>query len=217
MAIKGKLDTARPRIQCIPIPEGCKTYTELYQKSWKLVHKFFFFDLKDWHEAEDITQDVFQAVYTNLFQSQESVDVLPKTQREDLTYHVKNVIWSVRSNRNTVLSRKIDAITESVLFVNPNSTSESPLESAVNHHVSLVGPYQEVRVRNFIEDVKVHFKGDPIGDAILYIFFGCSHDEAQKKAGISHGSFYRSFKSAKSAFKKIVELHFDTGEYNGIS
>lgn len=215
MAIRGKLDTARPRIQCIPIPEGCKTYTELYQKSWKLVHKFFFFDLKDWHEAEDITQDVFQAVFTNLFQSQENVDVLPKTQRDNLTYHVKNVIWSIRSNRNTIMSRKIDVLTESVLFMNPNSEIESPLEHAVNNHISFVGPYQEVRLRNFIEDVKVTFKGEPIGDALLYIFFGCSHDEAQKKAEISHGSFYRSFKTAKSAFKKIVELHFDVGEYNG--
>ncbi|MFW3388154.1 UNVERIFIED_CONTAM: hypothetical protein RF648_19385, partial [Kocuria sp. CPCC 205274] len=210
----GKVDTARPRIQCIPIPEGCKTYTELYKKSYKLIHKFFFYDLKDWHEAEDVTQDVFTAVYTNLFQCQERVDVLPKSQRENLTYHVKNTIWSVRSNRNTVQNRKIDSITESVMFVNPNIT-ETPLEAAVNNTVSLVGPYAQVRIRNFVEDVKSRFKHDPVGDAMLYIFFGCSHDEAQKKAGISHGSFYRSFKQAKSGFAEIVDRHFDTGEYNG--
>lgn len=214
MVIKGKVDTARPRIQCIPIPEGCQSFTELYEKSWDLVHKFFFFDLKDWHEAEDVTQDVFTAVYVNLFQQQEEVSNLAKTQQENLTYHVKNVIWSIRSNRNTVLSRKIDAITESVLFSHPDAT-ETPLETALNSRVSLVGPYQEVRIRNFIEDVKSRFRGDPMGDALLYIFFGSTHDEAQKTSGVSHGSFYRGFKEARDKFKELVDLHFDTGEVDG--
>lgn len=209
------VDATWQRILEIKIDDKVATFTELYEKNYKGVHKYFLREFRDWHEAEDLTQDAFLRIYVYLFRKQENVSELSAKEQTLLNYFIKNAIRSIRWNRGVNMDRRIDAITESAMYDNPNST-ETPLEQATNAAFSLAGPYQEVRIRNFVEDVKLSFKGDKVGEALLYIFFGCSHDEAQKKAGVSHGTFYRSLKSAKTMFGSIVSKHFDTSEYNGI-
>lgn len=207
-------DATWQRILEIKIDDKVLTYSELYAKNFKEVHKYFVREFRDWHEAEDLAQDAFLRIYVYLFKSQELVSELTAKEQTLLNYFIKNAIRGIRWNRGVNLDRRIDTITESLMYDNPNTT-ETPLEQATNVSFSMVGPYAEVRFRNFVEDVKLNFKGDRIGDALLYIFFGCSHDEAQKKAGVSHGTFYRTFKSAKETFGEIVDRHFDTKEYNG--
>lgn len=205
--------TIRPRIQCIPLTENCKTYSQFYRENWGKVQKFFFYDLRDHHEAEDIAQDVFLRVWVHLFKEQESVDLLPLAQRENLTYHVKNIIWSVRTNRVTTLDKRIDVTTESMMYVNPNST-ETPLEALVNRGSSVGDPFTEIRFLYFMEDLKATFLEPKISDVFLHLFLGFSHDEAQKKAGVTHGTFYRRYKDNKVIFDDLVKRHFSPEERN---
>lgn len=206
----GKTTATRYRIHGIPI-EYKDTYTEFYKKNWPVVHKFFLYDLKDYHEAEDITQEIFINVWRFIFERQERIYRLLPSHQENMTYQVKNIIWSIRSNRNTMLDRRIDVLTESMMFDNPNS-DETPLETAVNRCHSVGDPFTESRVYFFLEDLQDAFSDKKVSDMFTLMFLGFSHDEIQQKLHISHGTFYRRYKEYKTKFETISLRHFSSEE-----
>lgn len=201
-----KTTATRYRIHGIPI-KYYDTYTEFYEKNWPVVHKYFIYDMKDYHEAEDITQEIFINVWRFIFEREEKIYRLLPSHQENMTYQVKNIIWSVRSNRQTMLDRRIDVMTESSMFDNPN-TDETPLETAVNRSCSVGDPFTESRVYFFVEDLRDAFNDKKVSDMFTLMFLGYSHDEIQSNIKISHGTFYRRYKEHKAKFERVLAKHF---------
>lgn len=211
--MKKKTTAIRYRIHHIKVVY-CDNYNEFYIKNWKPIRGFLSNNFGDFHEAEDFTQEVMLNVWRFIFLKKDTISCIGEKEQEHMTYRVKNIIWSIHSNRRTTLDRRPTYRLEADMYVG-GEDEDSPLTLAMDKFESNEDAYNEARVYFFFENMRQVLERQ-VAELFVMYFAGLTHSTIQGILGISASAYYRKFGDNFESYEYFVEKHFEPEEIDVI-